>query len=119
MHKDWSIIRCVARVVSRHKDISQHDANMCDAMQSAVYKLSQDLLYRITQNSHKTGSHNTIMLRRKAMQHMYCEPALTLPLLQDFDRRLVPSVGLDKVIVAEKLTMSLKEIVQFEKARLG
>ena len=36
---------------------------------------------------------------------------------QDFHRRVVPSVGLDKVIVSDELARSLKEIVQFEKAR--
>ena len=39
--------------------------------------------------------------------------------MKDFHRRLVPAHGLDKVIVSEKLMKSLKEIVQFEKARLG
>ncbi len=37
--------------------------------------------------------------------------------LQDFHRRVVPSAGLDRVIVVEPLGRSLKEIVQFEKAR--
>ena len=36
---------------------------------------------------------------------------------QDFHRRVVPSAGLDKVIVSDELAQSLKEIVQFEKAR--
>ena len=39
--------------------------------------------------------------------------------MKDFHRRYVPAHGLDKVIVSEKLMKSLKEIVQFEKARLG
>ena len=38
-------------------------------------------------------------------------------LCQDFHRRVVPSAGLDKVIVSDELARSLKEIVQFEKAR--
>ena len=36
---------------------------------------------------------------------------------QDFHRRVVPKAGLDKVIVSDELARSLKEIVQFEKAR--
>ena len=36
---------------------------------------------------------------------------------QDFHRRVVPKAGLDKVIVPDDLARSLKEIVQFEKAR--
>jgi len=37
--------------------------------------------------------------------------------MKDFHRRVVPTAGLDKVIVTEDLARSLKEIVQFEKAR--
>ena len=37
--------------------------------------------------------------------------------MKDFHHRLVPSKGLDKVIVSESVMKSLKEIVQFEKAR--
>ena len=37
--------------------------------------------------------------------------------MKDFDRRVIPSSGLDKVIVNEELMKSLREIVQFEKAR--
>ena len=36
---------------------------------------------------------------------------------QDFHRRVVPKAGLDKIIVPDDLARSLKEIVQFEKAR--
>ena len=37
--------------------------------------------------------------------------------MKDFHRRLVPSKGLDKVIVSDNIMKSLKEIVQYEKAR--
>ena len=37
--------------------------------------------------------------------------------MKDFHRRLVPTKGLDKVIVSDQIMRSLKEIVQFEKAR--
>lgn len=37
--------------------------------------------------------------------------------MKDFHRRFVPSRGLDKVIVSPEIMKSLKEIVQFEKAR--
>ena len=37
--------------------------------------------------------------------------------MKDFHHRLVPSKGLDKVIVSDSVMKSLKEIVQFEKAR--
>ena len=46
-----------------------------------------------------------------------CTPPIPLSLCQDFHRRVVPSAGLDKVIVSDELARSLKEIVQFEKAR--
>ena len=36
---------------------------------------------------------------------------------QDFHRRVLPTSGLDKVVVEEKLMKTLREIVQFEKAR--
>ena len=39
------------------------------------------------------------------------------PSTQDFHRRVLPSSGLDKVVVEEKLMKTLREIVQFEKAR--
>ena len=38
--------------------------------------------------------------------------------MKDFHRRFVPSKGLDKVIASPEIMRSLKEIVQFEKARL-
>ena len=37
--------------------------------------------------------------------------------MKDFDRRVIPTSGLDKVIVADDTMKSLREIVQFEKAR--
>ena len=37
--------------------------------------------------------------------------------MKDFHHRVVPSKGLDKIIVTEKLNKSLMEIVQYEKAR--
>lgn len=37
--------------------------------------------------------------------------------MKDFDRRVVPSVGLNEVIVEESIMKQLKQIVQFEKAR--
>lgn len=37
--------------------------------------------------------------------------------MKDFDRRVIPTSGLDKVIVTDELMKSLQEIVQFEKAR--
>ena len=39
------------------------------------------------------------------------------PSHQDFHRRVLPTSGLDKVVVEEKLMKTLREIVQFEKAR--
>ena len=39
------------------------------------------------------------------------------PPLQDFDRRVVPTAGLDEVVVDDTVLRQLKEIVQFEKAR--
>ena len=46
-----------------------------------------------------------------------CASPIPPSLCQDFHRRVVPSAGLDKVIVSDELARSLKEIVQFEKAR--
>ena len=46
-----------------------------------------------------------------------CECVCVSP--QDFDRRVIPSAGLDEVVLQERLTRQLKEIVQFEKARWG
>jgi SpoVK/Ycf46/Vps4 family AAA+-type ATPase len=37
--------------------------------------------------------------------------------MKDFHRRVLPTSGLDKVVVEEKLMKTLREIVQFEKAR--
>eukprot|EP00800_Vazella_pourtalesii_P010699 TRINITY_DN2610_c0_g4_i1.p1 TRINITY_DN2610_c0_g4~~TRINITY_DN2610_c0_g4_i1.p1 ORF type:complete len:970 (-),score=246.43 TRINITY_DN2610_c0_g4_i1:85-2994(-) len=37
--------------------------------------------------------------------------------MKDFDRRVIPSVGLDEVVVDDQIQNSLKEIVQYEKAR--
>ena len=37
--------------------------------------------------------------------------------MKDFDRRVVPSAGLDEVVVEESIMKQLKQIVQFEKAR--
>lgn len=37
--------------------------------------------------------------------------------MKDFHRRVVPTKGLDKVVVSDNLMKTLKEIVQFEKAR--
>ncbi|KAL5457433.1 hypothetical protein EMCRGX_G034692 [Ephydatia muelleri] len=37
--------------------------------------------------------------------------------MKDFHRRVVPSCGLDKIIVPDDLIKTLREIVQFEKAR--
>ncbi|KAI6657958.1 hypothetical protein LOD99_15675 [Oopsacas minuta] len=37
--------------------------------------------------------------------------------MKDFDRRVIPSVGLDEVVVNDNILSSLKEIVQYEKAR--
>ena len=37
--------------------------------------------------------------------------------MKDFDRRVIPSNGLDKVIVNDNIARNLREIVQFEKAR--
>ena len=37
--------------------------------------------------------------------------------MKDFHRRVVPSHGLDKIVLEERLMKTLNEIVQFEKAR--
>lgn len=37
--------------------------------------------------------------------------------MKDFHRRVIPKHGMDKVVLDERLTKSLHEIVQFEKAR--
>ena len=37
--------------------------------------------------------------------------------MKDFDRRVVPTAGLDEVVVEESVMKQLKQIVQFEKAR--
>ena len=37
--------------------------------------------------------------------------------MKDFDRRVIPSAGLDEVVVEEDIMKQLKQIVQFEKAR--
>lgn len=37
--------------------------------------------------------------------------------MKDFDRRVVPSAGLDEIIVEEAVMKQLQQIVQFEKAR--
>ena len=48
-----------------------------------------------------------------------CEYVCVCVSAQDFDRRVIPSAGLDEVVLQERLTRQLKEIVQFEKARWG
>ena len=37
--------------------------------------------------------------------------------MKDFDRRVIPTAGLDEVIVNDSVAKELKEIVQYEKAR--
>ena len=37
--------------------------------------------------------------------------------MKDFDRRVIPTAGLDEVIVEDSIAKQLKEIVQYEKAR--
>ena len=49
--------------------------------------------------------------------HVHCIASLPPPSPQDFDRRVVPTAGLDEVVVDDTVLRQLKEIVQFEKAR--
>ena len=37
--------------------------------------------------------------------------------MQDFDRRVVPTAGVDEIVVVDSVMKQIKEIVQFEKAR--
>ena len=48
---------------------------------------------------------------------MFDKQSLSILYLKDFHRRVVPLCGLDKIIVPDDLLKTLREIVQFEKAR--